>query len=185
MTAPARRSHLAATKTAVPRLNEVQRTALGYWWNLVTDAVQAGFTTTETTAIAADIAREMGGTVSFKESQAIATLYGYAKRMENASEAFQNAPPGSVITPAMIATPPWAREETEQRAYGLYHVKFNYSFVDQAGNQQTDIKTSVVSLQLPGSTDDISDYVNDDAAAFAAKYGHQLISAQPFQILAV
>ena len=169
----------------MPRLNETQRAALGYWWNLVTDAAQAGFSTTETVQIAAGIAKDAGGTISFTESQAIASLYGYAKRMDNTSSAFQNAAPYAVITPDMVATPPWARDEIEQRGYPLYNVKFYYNYIDQAGNEQTGIRTSVQPMQLPGTKDALNEAIQADAEAYAAKYMHQLIAAIPFQILAV
>jgi hypothetical protein len=169
----------------VPRLDEHGRAALGYWWNLVTDAAQSGFTTTETTQIASQIAQELGGKVSFQESRAIAQLYGYAKRIDNASREFQNGAPDATITPNMVAIPPYARDHQEQASYPLYHVKFYYTFLDRAGMEQTEVRTSVVPMQLPDTVGEIQDLVDVDAAAFAAKYEHQLISAIPFSILAV
>lgn len=169
----------------MPRINADVRAALGYWWNLVTDAALNGFTTTETVSIAADIAKDFGQNVSFNESKSIAVLYGYARRMDNSSRAFQAAAPDAPITPDMIATPPYARELAEQNAYPLYHVKFYYTYLDQAGNEQTDVRTSVQPLGLPDTVGGITAMVQDDAQGFALKYGHQLISAIPFQILAV
>lgn len=169
----------------MPRLNPDVRAALGYWWNLVVDAAQSGFTTTETVSIASSLAKEMGGNLTFNESKSIAVLYGYARRMDNASAAFQNASPESVVTPAMIATPPWGRELAEQQSYPLYNISFYYTYLDQAGNEQTGIRTSVIPMQLPNTVAGVNDAVQSDAEAFAAKYGHQLVSAIPFQILAV
>jgi hypothetical protein len=169
----------------MPRLNEIQRAALGYWWNLVTDAVQQGFTTTETTQIASQIAKDLGGNVTFKEAQAIATLYGYASRINTAATVFQNAPQDYGITSNMIATAPYARDEREQNSYPLYHVSFYYTYLDQAGNEQTSIRTSVQPMRLAGTVGGVWDDVELDALGMAQKYNHTLISAIPFQILAV
>lgn len=167
------------------RLTDSLRSALGYWWNLITDAVQQGFTTAETTQVANQVAQEFGSSLSFDENRAIATLYGYAKRMDNAAAAFQNAPADLYITPDLIATPPYARDEQEQATYPQYHVKFYYEYIDQAGNQLVDIKTSVIPFAVGPTVGDVFSDILSDAEAFAAKYGHQLVSATPFQILAV
>lgn len=169
----------------MPRLDTTQRAALAQWWNLIADAAQAGFTTTETTQIAANIAKEAGTNVSFNEAKSIAQLYGYAKRIDNASKVFQNADPNATINPSMIATPPYARDDREQNSSPLYHVKFYYNYLDSAGNEQTGVRTSAVPWQLPDTVAGIRDLVETDAEAFAAKYGHQLLAAIPFSILAV
>jgi hypothetical protein len=164
---------------------EAFRAALGYWWNLVTDAVREGFTTTETTALASQVARDLGGTVSFDESRAIAQLYGFAKRIQNSGDVLTSAGQSSVITPDMFATAPYARSDQEQRAYPVYHVKFEYTYIDQAGNTRTDTKTDVIPMALPGTVGELTAQVLDDAEVMAKKYGHQLLSATPFQILVI
>lgn len=169
----------------MPRLDDAQRSALGYWWNLITDAVHNGFTTAETTSVANTIAQEFGQSLTFDDNRAIATLYGYAKRMDNASAAFRNADATTYITPDLIATPPYARDEQEQATYPQYHVKFYYQYLDQAGNEQIRVKTSVIPFAIGPTVGDVFADIQSDAEAFAAKYGHQLISATPFQILAV
>ena len=166
-------------------LSDVQRQALGYWWNLITDAVSAGFTLTDTVQLANQVANDFGSSISFQENSAISSLYGYAKRMDNAALAFQQADLSQGVTTDMVAVAPYARDEQERAAYPLYHVKFYYTYIDQNGQEQTGIRTSVQPLQLGGSVSDIHMDVQDDAAAFAAKYGHQLVSAVPFQIVAV
>lgn len=167
------------------RLTDDLRSALGYWWNLITDAVQQGFTTAETTAVANQVARDLGGSLTFDENRAIATLYGYAKRMDNAAAVFQNSDGSATITPDMVATPPYARDEQEQATYPQYHVKFYYEFIDQSGAQRIEVKTSLIPLTIGPTVGDVFDDIQSDAEAFAAKYGHQLVSATPFQILAV
>ncbi len=169
----------------MPRITDNVRAALGYWWNLVTDAALGGFTTTETTSIAAAVAKETGAPFGFETAKSIAILYGYARRMDNASTAFTSAAADATITPDMIATPPYAREAAEQAAYPLYHVKFYYTYLDQAGNESTDVRTSAQPMGLPATTGELAEAIQSDAEAFAAKYGHQLVSAVPFQILAV
>ena len=172
----------------MPRLGPVARTALGYWWDLISGAVQRGFTTTETTQIAAGIAADFGEKVTWEESKSIAILYGYAKRMDNAAAVFQNAPMEATVVPQMVATPPWAREESEQAAYPQYHVKFFYTYIDTSSSdheEQTGIRTSVISQPLPSTVGGIRAIVQADAQGFAAKYGHELVSAIPYSVLAV
>lgn len=167
------------------RLNDTLRAALGYWWDLVNGAAQQGFTATETVQLASGIAADLGGKLSFDENKAIAQLYGYARRIINAGNALQSSSPALGITSDMIATPPYARDIAEQVTYPLYHVKFEYVYLDQAGNKQTAIKTSVFPDTLPSTVGDLTSAVLDDAEAMAEKYKHVLLSATPLQILAV
>jgi hypothetical protein len=85
----------------------------------------------------------------------------------------------------MISTPPYARDLQEQSTYPLYHVRFEYTYIDSAGVQQTQFRTSVFSDQLPQTVGELTAAVLDDAEAMAAKYGHTLLSAIPVNILAV
>lgn len=167
------------------RLSDTLRAALGYWWDLVVGAAQQGFTAQETTQLANDVAKDLGGSISFQENQAISQLYGYARRIENAGNAFTSADPSRFINSDMIANAPWARDEQEQATYPIYNVKFEYTYIDQAGNTQTTTKTSVFRDGLPDTVGDLTAAVLDDAEAMANKYGHTLLSATPFQIQAV
>lgn len=166
-------------------LSDTARSALGYWWNLISDAALAGLTVTETVSMANDVAKGMGGSVSFSENAAISQLYGYARRGINAGDALQAASPGQGITSDMMAVAPWARSEQEQTTYPLYHVQFEYTYVDQAGNTQVSYRTSVFPDSLPSTVGDLTAQVLDDAEGMAAKYGHILISAIPSKILVV
>jgi hypothetical protein len=167
------------------RLDPVQRSALGYWWNLISDAAQAGFTVTDTIQLANQVATDLGGSLSFGENTAISQLYGYARRAINAGSELQAAAQSRGIDSNMIADAPYARDVQEQTAYPLYHVKFTYAYLDQAGNEQTGIRTSVFPDRLPSTVGDLTSDVLDDAEAMATKYGHTLLSVTPLQILAV
>lgn len=167
------------------RLTDTVRAALGYWWNLISDAARAGFTVTETVGIANDIAHNLGGSLSFQDNQAISTLYGYVRREVNAGNAFQAASANQGITADMISVPPYARDEQEMAAYPIYHVKFEYTYLDQAGNRQTTIRTSVFPDGIKNTIGELTADVLDDAEGMARKYGHTLISAVPLMILAV
>lgn len=169
----------------MPRLNDTQKSVFGYWWNLITDAAHGGFTATETISAANDVARNLGGSLTLEDNAAIATLYGYAKRMDNAAAQFQAAGTDAFITPDMIATPPYARSEQEQATFPQYHVQFYYEYIDRSGRQQVGIRTSIIPMAIGPTIGDVSDDIQTDAEAFAAKYEHQLVSAIPFQILAV
>ena len=161
------------------------RAALGYWWNLVSGAAQQGFTVTETVSIANEIAGEMGSKLSFQDNTSISKLYGYARRIINAGSEFQAADAADFISPNMVSIPPYARDIEEQNTYPVYHVKFTYEYIDQAGNRQTTTKTSVFTDQLPTTVGLLTSDVLDDAEAMAQKYGHTLLSVTPIQILAV
>lgn len=169
----------------MPQLTDVQRSALGYWWNLIDAAAREGFTTTETIAMANDVAHSLGQSISFRENTAISQLYGYARRIINSGSSFQAANPSQSIDSNMIATPPYARDQQEQNTYPLYHVKFQYTYIDQSGVQQTTYKTSVFPDVLPDTVGDLTASVLDDADAMANKYGHTLLQVTPLEILAV
>jgi hypothetical protein len=167
------------------RLDDAGRAALGYWYNLVSDAARSGFTVTDTIQLANQVAADLGGSVSFKENTAIAQLYGYVRREVNAGEAFTAATSSQSINSDMVSIPPYARDEQEQNSYPLYHVKFEYTYLDQAGNEQTGIRTSVFNDLLPDTVGELTSAVLDDAEAMASKYGHTLLSARPVNILEV
>ena len=167
------------------RLDETQRAVLGYWYNLVSNSARSGMTVTDTIRLANNIAKNLGRKVSFKENQGISQLYGFIRREVNAGTAFTEARPNQYINRDMISTPQWARDETQQATYPLYHVKFEYEYLDQAGNRQVAIRTSVFPDQLPDTIAALTSDVLDDADAMARKYGHTLLSVRPINILAV
>jgi len=167
------------------RLSSAVSRALGYWWNLITDFANNGFTVTETISAANQIARDSGTSLSFQDNSSISQLYGYARGIVNSGNAFQAASPEFGITPDMIGLAPYARDDAEMLTYPTYHVRFEYTYIDQAGVQQTVWKTSVFNDVLPSTVGQLTSDVLDDAEAMAAKYGHTLISAIPRQILAV
>src|SRR5215469_10692429 len=117
------------------RLTDTVRAALGYWWNLVSDAARAGFTVTDTVQLANQVAQDFGTSLSFSENTAISQLYGYVRREVNAGNVFTAASQGQQIDQNMISTPPYARDLQEQNTYPIYHVKFEYTYLDSAGNQ--------------------------------------------------
>lgn len=167
------------------RLTDAVRAALGYWWNLVSDAARGVFTVTDTINAATDIAASVGQTLSPATNRAISTLYGYARQEVNAGNVFMASQPSQFINADMISTPPYARDVQEQETYPLYHVKFEYTYIDQAGNTQVSYRTSAFPFQLPATVGELTAQVLDDAEAMAAKYGHTLLSAIPTNILAV
>ena len=167
------------------RLTDTVRAALGYWWNLISDAARIGFTITDTVQLANQVATDLGGRMSMEENRAISTLYAYARREINAGNAMQAATPAMGITAEMISVPPYARDVREQAVYPMYHVKFQYTYLDASGERKTGIRTSVFPDRLPASIGDLTAAILDDAEGMAAKYGHTLLSATPLNILAV
>src|SRR6266849_3035635 len=111
------------------RITDTVRAALGYWWNLITDAARIGFTVTDTVQLANQVATDLGGSLSFQENTAISQLYGYARREINAGNAFTSASADQAITDDMMSTPPYARDVQEQNTYPLYHVRFEYTYI--------------------------------------------------------
>lgn len=169
----------------MPRLTQPQATALGNWWDIISSAAYGGLLATDVIAAAADIARQEGGSLSFTESQAIAVLYGYAKRMSNAADALQSASDDDPVGADVIGIPPWARDEQESNAIPIWHTTFEYTYIDADGVQQTDYRTSIFKVTFPGTVGELKDAVDEDAQAMADKYGHEFVSANVTQILAV
>lgn len=167
------------------RLTDTLKQALGNWFNLINDEARKGFTADQVVKSANNVAKDLGRTISFKENQAISQLYGYVRREINAGNQFQAAASNRAIDANMVSVPPYARDEVEQATYPLYHVRFEYTYIDQAGNTQTSYKTSVFNDVLPGTVGELTADVLDDAEAMANKYGHTLLSAIPIAILAV
>lgn len=167
------------------RLSDVQSAALANWWDLAQTAANQGFTATDTVTAASDIAQAAGRSLTFEESTAISVLYGYARRIFNAADALQSADPNAPITPDLMAIPPWARDQQVQNTVPIWHQTFAFTFIDQAGNQVTEFKTSVFDMTFPATVGELLSDVQADAEAMAAKYGVQLVSADLISLLAV
>jgi hypothetical protein len=171
----------------VARLNPAQTEALGKWWStgLLQQAVREGFTATDTIAAASDLARQFGEGLTFAESQSIATLYGYAFRMERAASEFVSADLGDSIDAKHIGVPPWARDEQVMNTAPIWNATFRFDFIDQNGNAQSEYRTSVFEMTLPDTIGELVDAMHDDAEAMAEKYDVQLVGIQPIELLAV
>lgn len=169
----------------MPRLTSTQAATLADWWPLVQHAGFGGFTTTDLTVAARSIATEAGVTLSFETNTALATLYGYARRMSNAADMVQSALDSDTIIADHIAVPPWARDETVMNTAPIWHVSFQFTYLDQQGIQQTDYRTSVFEMTLPDTIGDLKDAITEDAQAMADKYRFTFVDAQLNMILAV
>jgi hypothetical protein len=167
------------------RLTDVQRSALADWWDLAQAAAFGGFTTTDTITAAAQLAADAGRSLAFAESTAISTLYGYARRMSNAASALGVAAPNAVIDANMIAVPPWARDEQVMNTTPIWHVSYTFEYLDQAGNLQSEYRTSVFEMTMPETVGELSAAIQDDAQFLADKYGVTLVNASLTSILAV
>lgn len=167
------------------RLSETQTAALASWWTLAIDAAFGGFTATDTIQAAAELARQRGGSLTFNESSAIATLYGYARRMSNAAGAVQAAAAAAEIGPEHTAVPPWARDEVTMATAPIWHVTYTFETMDTTGRITTEFRTSVFEMVLPGTIGELADAIDEDAQALADKYGVTLVGARLHQILAV
>ena len=169
----------------MPRLTAHVAGLLGDWWTLALDAGFSGYTTTDLQAAAKDIADRNNLTLAFRDYTGLSVLYGYARRMFNASQTVRNADDADYIQSQHIAIPPWARDETAQNANPIWHVTYEFTTLDENGFESTEYKTSVFEQSLPSTVGDLKDAVNEDAQALADKYGRQLLSVGLHQILAV
>lgn len=167
------------------RLSDTERSVLGTSWNDIWWAASNGYTTTDTVGAFASVARELGSGITFDESGALATLYGYASRLNGAAGVFQAAGHGDLIAPEMIGTPPWAREEQAMATAPIWHATFLYTATDSAGNTISEKRTSIFEMTLPTTVGELADAIQEDALAMATKYNHQLVSADPISLLAV
>lgn len=169
----------------MPRLTDSQRSALGRWWTLAEAGAYGGFLSTDIVAAASDLAGQQGSALSFGEARDLAVLYGYGRRMANAAGALGAADANAVIDFTMIGVPPWARDEQVMNTTPIWHVSFDFSYIDAAGNAVTDIRTSVFEMTMPETVGGLTDALQEDAQALADKYNVELTGIQLREILAV
>jgi hypothetical protein len=170
----------------VPRLNPNVRSALPDWWNLATDAAQARLGSSVLLEAASDLANQAGRSLTFGESSALTTLYGYASRIRNAGEAARAASDETYIGPEHVAIPPWARVESEQNANRIWHVRYHFTSANSNGVLSTEYKTSVFQQgQIPDTIGRLKAEIEADAEVLAAKYNVNLVSVDLHQILEV
>jgi hypothetical protein len=171
----------------MPRLTSTVSAALADWWTLALDAGFKGYSSTDLQAAARDIAETNNVTLPFRTYTALSTLFGYARRMSNASDAVHAADEEDRIDAQHIAVPPWAREEQAQNTNPIWHVQYQFTYLDENGFAQTEYKTSVFDdhTQFPATIGGLKDAVTEDAQALADKYGVKLFAVDLHQILAV
>jgi hypothetical protein len=169
----------------VTRLPDTVREALGNWWTLAMSAGYGGYTTTDTVSAAGDLAGQFGRSLTFSESSAIATLFGYARRMSNAADQVQAAFRDTVIGPEHIAVPPWARDEAEMATLPIWHVHFDLTYTDANGVIQTERKVATYRMTFFDTFGELQDALDADAEAMASKYDGEFISADVKEIHAV
>jgi hypothetical protein len=167
------------------RLTATQRTALADWWQLAVDGGFGGYLANQVTAAAADLARQTGRVFTFATSQAVAALFGYARRMSNAATEAQNADDAEYIQSQHIAIPPWARDQSDMNTYPIWHVTYKFTYIDTFGVQHTEYKTSIFDTQLPATIGALKSAIEDDAQAIAGKYQVSYVSTDLHQVLAV
>jgi hypothetical protein len=171
----------------MPRLTSTVSAALADWWTLALDAGFKGYSSTDLQSAARDIAEQNDITLPFQTYTALSTLFGYARRMSNASDAVRAADEEDYIQAQHIAVPPWARDEQAQNTQPIWHVTYQFTYLDENGFAQTEYKTSVFDGpgQMPATIGELKDAVNEDAQALAEKYGVTLLVVDLHQILAV
>lgn len=171
----------------MPRLTAAVASALADWWPLALDAGFKGFQAGDLQAAARDIAAENDITLPFTTYTSLATLYGYARRMSNASDAVHAADDADYIVTDHIAIPPWARDQQPMNTSPIWHVSYQMTYLDENGIQQTDFKTSVFEhpQPFPQTIGELREAIEGDAQVLADKYGVQLLNVDLHQILAV
>jgi hypothetical protein len=169
----------------VPRLSSIQAQTLAQWWNLAQDFAREGFTTTELISAANDIARQAGEKLSFATNTALSTIYGYARRMFNAASVVQSALDSDVIGKEHLGIPPWARDEQVMNTSPIWHVTYQFTYLDSQGDVQYDYKTSIFKMTFPDTIGELKDMLSEDAQALADKYGVEFVSADLHEILSV
>jgi hypothetical protein len=169
----------------MPRLSDNVRSALADWWDLAQDAGFGGYRATELIEAASNLANQAGRSLSFTESSALSTLFGYARRMSNAADTTQAAEDNTYIGPDHVAIPPWARVESEMNANPIWHVNYQFTY-ERNGIISTEYKTSIFEYgRFPQTIGELKDAIAADAAVLANKYQVNLINTDLTQILAV
>jgi hypothetical protein len=171
----------------MPRLTGPVRSALADWWSLAYDAGFGGYSATDTITAASDLARQTGRSFAFATGNAIATLFGYARRMSNASDVLTSAADNHYIESKHIAIPPWARDEQAMNTNPIWHVTYHFTTIDATGAQSTAFKTSIFEYPqpFPDTVGALKEAVTEDAQALASKYGLTFVGIDLHQILAV
>lgn len=171
----------------MPRLTATVSALLADWWTLALDAGFKGYSSTDLQAAASARAEDNDITLPFSTYTGLATLFGYARRMSNASDVVHAANDEDYIQSQHIAVPPWARDQQAMNTNPIWHVQYQFTYLDENGFAQTEYKTSVFDdhTQFPQTIGELKDQVTEDAQALADKYGVQLFAVDLHQILAV
>jgi hypothetical protein len=171
----------------MPRLTSTVSAALADWWTLALDAGFKGYSSTDLQGAAKDIAEQNNITLPFQTYTALSTLFGYARRMSNASDTVHGANDEDYIQAEHIAVPPWARDQQDMNTSPIHHVTYLMTGLDSEGNPFSEYKTSVFEYpqRLPATIGELKDSITEDAQALADKYEIQLLNVDLHQILAV
>lgn len=132
-------------------LQPAAQAAYGRWWTLALAAVDGGFTSSDTLAAAADIAKQQGQPLSFQEGTGITQLYSMASNIIRAQNTMASSPDNVSIDASMIGQAPWARSEQEQTASPLWYAQVQTTYVDPEGNQMQGWQTVMIPQVLPSS----------------------------------
>lgn len=138
-------------------------TTVAGWANQVNPDTGRAYSVTDVSAAASILRQEFPQTYTSYSPPGVSALYSVALRITNATEAIASAPPGSPITPDMIAEPPWSRPAGEQEAVQVWQARAEITYISD-GIEHTGITTITIPQVLPVTVDSLRAQVELRAA---------------------
>lgn len=146
----------------MPLPPELVDTYRGYW-QLVQQAAMTraddgsyAYTSSDTLAAAAALARAAGQSLPFQAGSQITQLFSVARGNANAADQLMTAAADASITGRMIGTWPTSAPPDVQAAQPEYMAKAQFTYTNMVGEQSTGWVTMTGITQLPPSTGNLA-----------------------------
>lgn len=150
-------------------LNPQARTVLARYWSEIFGGAANRLTTAALFGNIRQRAETLGlGAVGVAAST-VSTLRGYAGRMIASAGRLNKALDSNALTSDHYAEAPWARPLGEQNTMPIYHVSFDHTIENDAGETVVKRQTIILTGVLPGTVGDLRDLVSSEAQLLAAE----------------
>ena len=140
-------------------------------WGAIEQATANRASTAEVYQAIRDAATAQGMPAPSIPLRAVNELRSYAVAIRNASEALERADTSTALLSDYIAQAPWSRDLAAQNAAPELQVRFEQSFIDQAGGAFTQWRTLLISGAIPETIQSLYDHTEATAEALADEYG--------------
>lgn len=168
----------------MPASEQPRNPALAYWPQ-IEYAAAAGLTTADLWGIIGDAAAELGLATPGVSAIDVSRLRGVAGGIQNAARILDATPDERALESRMFAQAPWSRPLAQQNAAPEYHVRYQHTVINSAGEEETIWHTSRFVGRYPATLAELREAVNEDAEQIADKYGAEHVGVAGLQLLAV